>query len=404
MPAPFLPTRRHVLLVLDGDASDLVMALRRRYRTADVLPCRSVDEALVRLGSGRRYSAVLARAGNPEVDTNLTAAANRASTPMIVVGERQDLGRVVSAATGPVRLIDRPPGAPWSGHPDAGRRGWLVAVCGTAGAGTSTVAAGLAAGLASCGGVGADVLLADLALRADQAVLHGLGRPAVSLLDLIRAFRQRREPMTGPQLRAHTVHVGRGAGSYRLLPGLRRPNHWTAVGPAAFDPALSTLCSCFDLVVADMTAELEGDALVGSPDVEERNHMARRVVTWADMVIVVGRPRPCGRRRLADTVHDVLDLGVDPAAIQPVVNRCVRRLEEDERLPGLPAPVITLPDRRLDDLDAAGPVPARLAEPVRAVVVRHILRQPSARAAAHAAAPARVARGSLGTWTGDDAA
>lgn len=415
MPAAQLIARRHVLLVLEDEASHLVGSLRRACRTADLVACRSAEEVLARLASGRRYSAVLTSAGPRALEPDLIEAAARASTPVIVVGHV--IGDVIGSALRPVPVIDRPPD-PWPAapvvRPVAGARpaARLVAVCGPGGTGASTVAAALASGLAeSAGGhigaggpigAGADLLLADLALSADLALLHGLNEPGVSLLDLVRSFRRRRDQMTVARVRAHTVRLGAGAGGFRLLAGLGRPSHWSAVSPAAFDQALCALRSSFGLVLAEVTADFEGDRLVGSADIEERNHMARRVAAQADLVVVVGRPGPTGRRRLAAAAHDLLDLGVEPARIQPVVNR----LPEDgpvvagRLLPDLPAAVITLPEQRLDH---RAPVPAALAEPVRVAVVRHLAGAATARNRCGPTAPVLVTPGSLGSW-GDDAA
>ncbi len=113
------------------------------------------------------------------------------------------------------------------------------------------------------------LLLADFALRADQAFLHGAEDAPTGLLDLVEAGRYR--PLSAVDARRHTLALG----SRRLLPGLRRPEHWTAVSPPAFDAMLTGLLRFFGLVVADITGEFEGEVETGSLDVEERNHMAR---------------------------------------------------------------------------------------------------------------------------------
>jgi hypothetical protein len=74
-------------------------------------------------------------------------------------------------------------------------------------------------------------------------------------------------------------------------------------------------------VIADVTGDVEGERESGSLDIEERNHMARSTTIAADAVVVVGAPGANGSRRLALLVDDLLDHGIDPARIVPVVNR-----------------------------------------------------------------------------------
>ncbi len=290
--------------------------------------------------TGRRFSAVLVRGG----DAHLAEAARRATIPVVSVGRAWPpaaLAEAIEAVAAPLVQADQPPAlgpAPGpASYPEGGRsEGRLVAVCGPGGTGASTVAAQLAAALAAAPAVGSRatgnlVLLADLARRADQAFLHRVEEAPAGLLALIQAGRYR--PLMGPDIQRATVGVagaraGAGAGSgagagagFRLLPGLRRPRHWTAVTPSAFDQVLSCLLELFDLVVADITGDLEGEADGGSIDVEERNHPARACAGAADVVVVVGRWGANGARRLTQLVNELLDLGVEPARIQPVVTR-----------------------------------------------------------------------------------
>jgi hypothetical protein len=88
-----------------------------------------------------------------------------------------------------------------------------------------------------------------------------------------------------------------------------------------FETALAGLRSAFDLVIADVTGDLEGEDDTGSLDVEERNHMARHTLSLADVVVAVGNPGPTGRRSLDYLVEGLSQLGVDPDRLVTVINR-----------------------------------------------------------------------------------
>jgi hypothetical protein len=295
----------------------------------------SASAAWSALRSGRRFSGVLAA----DADADLLAAAAAAGVPVLSTLDDAQLVAVPDPGWGGARS-DPAPG-------DA--EGQLVAVCGTGGTGASTLAAALAARGAGIlehtgrGAAGDRVLLADFALRAEQGHLHWLGDPAFGLLDLIDIGRVR--PLTDDDVRRRTYP----SAGYRLLPGLRRPAHWTAIAPGAFDVVLDGLLRRFDVVVADITGEFEGEAETGSADVEERNHMARHTVGNANVVLALGRSGGAGRRRLAALVDDLLDHGVEPARIQPVIGGADPAVDHPARLCGLPALPISLPWRRTPD-------------------------------------------------------
>jgi hypothetical protein len=383
VPLLSLAPRRYVLLVVDDRARSITTRLKCSALAAEVVTCASPEQACSALVTGRRYSAVVTHAAAP----GLAAMAARAATPILSVGRGLPPGALASAlatvatevpqadaevpsgsGVGPEPTLGSFPGRP-------GPAGRLVAVCGPGGTGSSSVAAALAAAWGSepaarpqapaappvppAGGGRARVLLADMALHADQAFLHGLDQPPSGLLQLVEVGRYR--PVTAVDVGRHTIAASGG----RLLPGLRRPGHWTAITPAAFDEVLTGLRGLFDLVVADITGDFEGEADGGSMDVEERNHMSRRTAASADVVVVVGRPGANGARRLTQLVNDLLDLGVDPARIQPLANR---------RLCGLPAAPIVLP------VTGGGPgglLPPGAAQPLVGAVAGMLARSPS---------------------------
>ena len=199
--------------------------------------------------------------------------------------------------------------------PDAAMpvRGGLVAVCGPGGTGASTVAMAVAAGLAR---LGPGVVLADLALRAGQAVLHQVVATEAGLEALVHAHQIGRPT---PE-EAHRQTLPLDGSAYHLLIGLRRPSLWTAIRPLAFDATLQSLRALFSVVVADITGDLEGEAATGSVDLGERNHMARRSTATADVVVVVGADGPTARRALDATIDAVQEHRGHPSGIVRVRN------------------------------------------------------------------------------------
>lgn len=408
---PTVTNKRYVLLVLDDESAAVAALLDRlgaeQAMAADVVACATPDQVHARLSTGRLFSALLVGAGHPSLDGAVLQAAARAATPVLAVGDEpciplgvtarlasssssESIVAVLRSHVDPIRQAD---GAPRIGPATGlGRSGRLLGVCGPGGTGASLVAITLAAGLGRPP-VAADVLLADFALWADQALLHQLPDPPIGLLDVVDRCRYRAPDPT--QLRADTIALA----GYRLLTGLRRPAHWTAVSPRAFDAALDGFCAAFEMVVADLTGDFQGEADVGSIDVEERNHMARRVTAEADAVVVVGRPGRVGTRRLTLTVDELLDHGVDPARILPVFNQvaCHEDLATaplSGRLCGVPSPPIVLPSR-------VGPELARLPAPGSDAICAAVMALLD-RLAPPLRRPAQmpVVVGSVGSWSG----
>jgi MinD-like ATPase involved in chromosome partitioning or flagellar assembly len=289
----------------------------------EMVRCQDVDEAMAWLLGSRLWSAVVA---DPRHRALVEVAARRgvAVAPLPVsdlpgwlrdragaVRAAGDLGRCGPALSALWRGPAAAPAA--SAPPPCGRA--LVTVCGPGGTGASTVAMAVAAGLAGRGGPG--VLLADLALRAGQAVLHQVPATSIGLEEFVHTHRSRR--LTRSEVRAHTVAIDGAA--YRLMVGLHRPSHWTAIRPAVFDAALESLRDTFSVVVADVTGDLEGEAETGSDDVEERNHMARRTVASSDIVVVVGAAGRTSQMALDATFEAVVDHIGDASRVVKVLNR-----------------------------------------------------------------------------------
>jgi hypothetical protein len=409
-----------------------------RWATNAALPiefvkCLTIDETRARLASGRRWSALLVDGSVPGTDRDLLEAANEAGAAALVIADprvdraweelgarailppaltRDDLLAALAEHSRPVarsapRLEEPTPPvpSPW--------RGRLVAVTGPGGTGASTVAAMLAQGF------GADVtqqglvLLADLALDADQALIHDAGDIMPGVPELVDSHRLGRPEPDEIRALAFAADDRR----YHLLLGLRRHRDWTALRPRAVAAAIDGLRCAYRIVVADVDPDLEGEAETGSPDVEERNTLARHAVAEADAVVLVGAPGIVGVHRLARLVRAVVATGVPSGRVLPVINRGPRgsrhRSEIAAALAALTGPTcdemsspITIAERRrLDELIRGGSrwpdAPARILQ--RAV--QAVLDRPGLAAGSPSSiTPHRITPGTLGHYSDLDEA
>ena len=409
-----------------------------RWATSAMLPVEfvkamSLEEVRVRLRAGRGYSALLADDSLAGFDRDLVELARESGCAVIVVdgGRAQrawaELGvsgvlpitfgrdELLQLLTQVAAPLSRNPSAPVSSATapaTAGFRGQLVAVTGAGGTGASTLAAAVAQGLGSDPRNVDVVCLADLALDADQAMLHGAADVVPGVVELVEAHRAGVPSID--EVRRLTWHVSdRG---YHLLLGLRRHRDWTAIRPRAFAAGLDGLRRGFRVVVADVDADLEGEQATGSLDVEERNAMARTAVLAADLVVVVGVPGMKGLHAMLRTTRGVLGHGVPGGHVLPVVNRAPKgpRLRAEitaafgellGSLPGgrnVPSPIFVSDRRRLDEVqrDGARLPDAWLAPAARSVqaLLDHATSDP-APAAVGEAELEPVRPGSLGSWT-----
>ncbi len=398
-----------------------------RWATSGALPaelvkCRSADEARARLRSGRAWSALLVDTASPGLDRDLVDAAVRAEAAVLAVRDqrsghdpggftavlppnfgREELLDVLALHAQPISRGDElppslsePGSSPW--------RGRMVVVCGAGGTGASTLAIAAAQGLAVDLRYGGRVLLADLALRADQAMLHDAVELGPGLQELVDAHR-----LGSPD----PVEVASGtfavpARGYRLLVGLRGPSAWSALRPRATGAAVDSLRQAFSVVVADVTGDVEGEADCGSADVEERNHLARTATSQADLVLAVGAAGVKGVHSLARLIRALAGVGVSPARLLPVVNRAPRDPRERARLAAaladlapatteLSTPLWVREVRIEDCLRAARPLPSALVRSVAAAVgarLDHLADVPPPRSE-----PTPVTPGTLGSWT-----
>lgn len=394
----------------------------------DFVKAMSLEEVRSRLESGRPFSALLVDGGLPGIDRDLLESARERACAVIVIAardrdwtslgaaaqlppdfERADLEAVLADHASPIGTADDLPGQPVDDEPDAGFRARTVAVTGPGGTGRSVVAAALAQGFAADVAHADTVVLADLALHADQAMLHDARDVIPGVLELVESHRA--GTPSAEEVRSLTFDIV--ARRYRLLLGLRRHRDWTALRPRALRAALDGLRRAFTVVVADVDDDLEGEDVTGSADVEDRNLLARTTVSMADVVVVVGACGPKGVHSLLRVVRELLDIGVEAGRVVPVVNRAPRRgparAETSRTVTELlmashPAhrvlsPVF-LPERRhLDDLLRDGsPLPAVLVEPVVQAVRVRLDDLDTVPSAPTTDEPVPVEVGSLGEW------
>ncbi len=395
---------------------------------AEFIKCLSAEEVRARLASGRPHSALVIDASTPALDRDLIDVARARATPVVVVltgrepplwahdlgcsaelaphFSREDLVEVLGAhcapvgqATGLPPLIADSPAPLWQAP--------LFAVCGPGGTGTSVVAVALAQGLAGDPRYGSRVLLADLALRAEQAMLHDSRELGPGIQELVEAHRLARP--SPEEISRMTFDVPRRG--YRLLLGLRQPEAWSALRPRATDAALTGLRRSFQAVVADTTGDVEGEAETGSLEVQERNHLARAAALSATVVAVVGAPGMKGIHSLSRLVRDLARSGVNPDRVVAVINRSPRHpraraeagralasiLESSGLRLALAGPV-HLPERRVEDvLRDTEPLPAALVEPVTRAV--QLVADRVADSAPPSLGAERITPGSLGSWS-----
>jgi len=387
---------------------------------AEFVKCLSAEEVRARLSSGRPFSALLIDATLPSLDRDLVDAARADGCAVLVVDDPRrardwttvgasatlaapfDRKQLLDVLTGHVSLIgsaDRivdGPGAPTG-------RGWrapLVAVTGPGGTGASTIAIAIAQGLAADVRAAGAVLLADLRLNAEMAMLHDARDTVPGIQEVVEACRSTRP--AADDLRRLTFGVpDRG---YRLLLGLRQARAWSTIRPRAFESAVDALRTAFQAVVVDVDADVEGEEDGGSIDVEERNLMARTTLPAAETVVVVGAPGMKGIHSLTRVIGSLVAHAVDISRIVPVINRAPRGMRARSEMGGALASLVPSPalqpalfigERHVDAaLRDMAPLPDALVGPLvdRCTAI-------TARPQAAVDHPRPVTPGSLGRWT-----
>jgi CO dehydrogenase nickel-insertion accessory protein CooC1 len=387
---------------------------------ADFVKCVSVEEVRARLSSGRPVSALLVDGRLPALDRDVVDLARAAGAAVLVVDDgrsgrdwaavgvsrvlpdgfdRRALLDALSACAAVVPRAEVLPGDPGPVDNGAGvALGRLVAVCGAGGTGVSTVATALAQGVADSG----DVVLADLALHAEQAVLHDARDVVPGVQELVEAFRSGRP--SADEVRSFAFHVEERG--YDLVLGLRRARAWSTLRPRAFEAAVDGLRAAYSTVVCDTDADIEGEDAGGSADVEDRHVMARTALRVADVVLVVASPGTKGLHSMVRVMGDLREFGVPADRLVPVVNRAPRsrraRAEVASAFASLVrgaavATPLFLPERDIDNVLRDG---VRLPAAVVAPLVGAVEAVAQRRSAA-LAEPVPLRPGTVTSWSFD---
>lgn len=399
----------------------------------EFIKCISSPEVVSRIRSGRPFSALLADASAPGMDRDLLELALAAGCAPVIVDhgmverdwaglgasavlpERFDsagLIAVLNEVAQPIARAERTPAeasTPKSYEVRPGGR--TVAVVGSGGVGTSTVAMALAQGLAAVPEL-RPVLLADMALRSSQAMMHDARDMVPGLTELVESHRL--GVPSDAEIAASIFDLpDRG---YHLLLGLRHERDWLTISSRALDATWRSVERLYELTIADIDADLAGSEETGSSDIEDRNRLARSAAARSDVVVAVGGGDAWGMHRLVRTVVSVHELGVPVERILPVVNRAARQPRARSevtsafaelmraRLAGsvtLANPVFCPYRRQLDThLRDSTPLPSSLVDPVTSGT-RALLRRNDPRSAHEASGPVPVSPGSVGTWSED---
>ena len=426
---------RYVVLGLAQARSPWFRSVAQWSNSASIpvefVKCMSPIELRAHLASGRAFSALLVDGALPALDRDLVDAAAEAGCAVIVVDdlrvtrdwnalgastvinpvfERKDLLDVLVLHATPITRGDVVPGDEGA-PPRAGWRAKVAMVCGPGGTGASTVAIALAQGLAQDLRYGGMVLLADLALHGEQAMLHDAGDVVPGVQELVDAHRTARPSVE--EIRTFTFDVAERR--YELLLGLRRSRSWGAIRPRAFAAAFDSLTRGWRALVCDTDADLEGEDEGGSVDVEERHLMARTVAASADVVFVVGLPGMKGVHSMVRVIGELLDHEVPAARIVPVCNRAPKGGRQRAELTAavaallqgrpsaahLPSPIF-LPERRVDEALRDGVrLHPSLAAPLADAFAALTDTAPPRRSLDGLPEPQLVVPGSLGRWAED---
>ena len=428
-----MSSARYVVLGLAPVRSEWFRSVARWANEAAIpvefIKCISATEVRARLDEGRPFSAVLVDASVPGADRDLFDAARTNGCATVIVDNglvERDWGSlgVSGVLTEPFTSADLltalervgqrvEQATDLSGRTERTETtsfgGRTVVVTGTGGIGSSTVAMAVAQGLAREPDR-TRLVLADMALRSSQAMMHDARDMVPGLVELVDGHRLG-TPEDDDVARTIYDLPDRG---YHLLLGLRHERDWHAITARSLAASWASLDRLYTTVVADVTGEFEGTDETGANDLEDRNRLARTAARRADLVVAVGAPGAWGVHRLVQTILSLLELGVPGERILPCVNRAPRQARAKagitaaigdlvtSRAPdasALPSPVYVPERRQIEAMLRDGEaLPSQVVEPVTSAVHALLSRSTTAPRPVVADTPVPVAPGSLGAW------
>ncbi len=343
----------------------------------EYVACLTADEVRAVLMAGRVVSAVLLDGSSTHLDRDLVSSIRSSGVSAIgveserssrdwdslncdvVLSEEFDRNDLLSAVRRHARPVDDIPSVKRTvlERADRDARGDLLAVMGTGGSGSTTIAMALAQGL---GATDSSVALLDGVRRADMAMYHHVGEVLPGLPELVDAFR------TGTcdpdDIRALTFTLEtRG---YDLMLGLRRPRDWATLRPPSTIAGIEGLTRSYSRLVAEVDPDMDSEQTTGSVDTSDRHLLTLHLAGNADVFFVVTTPTMKGLNDLANLAMELQQLGVDPERVIVVFNRSQRSPVNRSRLNATWA--------RLAALENFAPVPAAMHIPdMRAVESIH---------------------------------
>lgn len=395
----------------------------------EFIKCISATEVVGRINTGRPFSALLIDASAPGIDRDLLElAVSHGCAPIVVdhglverdwralgasavLPERFDTTQLLSVLDESAQPILRASARPVQSGATEGfdirPGGRTIAVTGAGGMGTSTIAMALAQGLAQFP-EHRTVLLADMALRSSQAMMHDARDMIPSLTELVESHRL---GVPADSEIASTIYDLPDRG-YHLLLGIRHERDWLTISARALGAAWRSLERIYETTVADITGDFDGAEQTGSNDIEDRNRLARAAAQRADVVLAVGGAESWGVHRLVRTIVALVESGVEPERILPCINRAPRNPRVRAEITAALADLVSsrVPDtstmanpmfvpmrRQLESVLRDGePLPAGLVDPVTAAT-RVLLERAERSMHRDALEPTPVAPGTLGT-------
>lgn len=428
---------RFVVLGLAPVRSEWFRAVGRWAHEAAIpvefIKCISAVEVVGRIETGRPFSALLVDASSPGLDRDLLElAASHGCAPIIVdhglvdrdwrslgasaiLPDRFDAAQLIVALDESAQPIARASQGsaisnatePFDIHPG----GRTIAVTGTGGIGSSTIAMALAQGLTQFP-EHQMVLLADMALRSSQALMHDARDMVPGLTELVEAHRL---GIPADFEISATIFDLPDRG-YQLLLGLRHERDWLSISGRALGATWRSIERIYETTVVDITGDFDGAEQTGANDIEDRNRLARSAVQRADVVVAVGGAGTWGIHRLVRTIVSLTDLGIETRRILPCVNRAPRQPKFRAAISSAVAELVAsrIPDsesmtnpifvptrKQLEAiLRDATPLPGTLVDPVTSAT-RYLLRQLGTPSVGPEQAVA-VTPGSLGSWRAHD--
>lgn len=404
----------------------------------EFIKCISVDEVQSRLESGRPFSALLIDSSTPGLGRDILELASSLGCGPIIIDnglvdrdwrelgaqaslpdtfEASDLRSTLADNANPIRQTNATTGAEIFDDvaaPAAGRAA-VITVTGAGGMGTSTLAMAAAQGLAAKHKERTPILLADMALRSNQAMLHDTRDVVPGLLEFIDAHRLGVPNREDTPASIHTFPER----NYDLLLGLRNERDWVSISSRSLSAGWSTLLAQYNTVICDVTGDFDGAEETGSEDIEDRNRLARMAARQSDLVVIVGVPGAWGIHHLVRTILSLSEIGIACSRMLPVINHAPR---QQRARSGMTSAIADLTITRISDAaDLAGPtfIPTRKGleatlrdgDPLPGAITGKLASsidalvdlQPQIEIDLTAEPePVAVAPGSLGTWSEED--